>query len=711
MKTYPVSSRSGFSFTQVLVAVAIMTVIATGAFRAMSSTAERAEESKLESDVKSVNAALNVYETFGGKIPDNASPGQVIGHLKSKSSATTREQTNGVTGSLVDPRMRALLMVEAEGEEGGGEQANVGAAHGDRPVPRAVWNSSTKRFEVKTSGTGVVKFVIDDRLGDAEIEFEDRHQNMKLATVDDWIWDYREIYATDGGSPTAIPMPGLPGGQGGGPSGPPGGGGGGGGGGDATPLDPPEFSIPTGTFPITDFGMSLTLTNPSSNPINDSRILYSVNDGPWAVYENPLNVEADTTVEAYVESMSADWSDSTEESEEYTASSVRLDRPTIVASATKFDFEDNENIEIEIIDPNEDDVSELKYRIANGPWTLYEGPFTLNVHSYSSGTYVRAKAFATAEYYTNSQTRRQDIDEPDPIDLDAPVITTSAPKFDYDDNQSVQVTIINPNGTDESSIEYRVDDGAWTPYGGPFDLSVMDYQVSPATIQAKAVPTVAYASESDVVSATIAEPDPLFSISGVADGVFANAIGPGVAAGHVYTADGGHTFFWGDPAGNSAPVNTWLSQYQYSWDQRRQNMLRFTGNSFTDVSPGERFLLGTIDYFNGSIWSGTEANSVQLLVDLAFNDGGQTNVLNFSIDLINSLNTSDVWESADTIKLQNLYSNSTTDIQGRNYSLRLDFGNEGVDGFGWTEIDEFHVQEGQTASGNLYGTLWIQLDE
>ncbi|MEM8954802.1 MAG: choice-of-anchor K domain-containing protein [Verrucomicrobiota bacterium] len=668
----------------------------------MSSTAERAEESKLESDVKAVNAALNVYETFGGQIPEDASPGQVIGHLKSKASALTREQTNGVTGSLVDPRMRALLMVD-NGE--GGEET------GGPPIPRAVWNALTQRFQVKTSGTGVVKFVIDDSLGDSEVVFEDRHQNLKLATSDEWIWDYREVYANGGGSPTSVPMPGLPGGQGAGPLGPAGGGSGGASGGDATPLDPPEFSILTGTFPITDFGLSLALTNPSSNPVDDSRILFSVNGGQWDVYKKAITVEADTVVEAYVESMSQDYSNSSQESEEYSASSVKLERPTIVASADKFDFEDHATVEVEIFDANDDSVSELRYRIGNGSWAPYDGAFTLDVREYSSGTFVRAKAFATAEYYENSQGRRADIDEPDPVPLDDPIINTSAPKFDYDENQMVLVTIINPNDLAESSIEYRVDDGIWKAYSGAFNLNVMDYQVSPASIQAKVIPEVAYATESGVVSAAVAEPDPLFSISGIADGLFSDPIGPGVEDDYVYTVDGGQTFFWGDPAGDSAPLNTWLSQDDYTWDQRRQNMLGFSGNSFVDVTPGERFLLGSIDYFNGSVWSGTEANSVQMLVDLAFNDGGQTNVLNFSIDLINSINTSDAWESADTIQLQNLFSSSTTDIEGRTYSLRLDFGDEGVDGFGWSEIDQFHVQEGQTASGNLYGTLWLQSDE
>jgi hypothetical protein len=390
---------------------------------------------------------------------------------------------------------------------------------------------------------------------------------------------------------------------------------------------------------------------------------------------------------------------------------LKLSDPTIVASATKFDFEEDAEIEVVISDTNDDGVSQLRYRIGSNAWTDYEGAFTLNVSDHTSGTYVRAKAFATEEYYTDSGTSRVDMDAPDPVPLDAPTIATSAAKFDYDGDQNVTVTITDLNDISESSIEYRVGEGTWTHYNGAFDLNVMDYQINPADIEAKAVPEVSYKSESDVAYASVDEPDPLFSISGVADGIFANPVGPGVDSGDVYTTDGGHTFFWGDPAGDDAPENGWLSEYQYTWDQRHQNMLRFTGNSFTDVNPGERFLLGSIDYFNGSIWSGSEASSVQLLVDLAFNDGSTTNTLNFAIDLINSINTSDVWESADTIQLQDLYSQSTTDILGRTYSLRLDFGNEGEDGFGWTEIDQFHVQEGHTATGNLYGTLWIQLDE
>jgi type II secretory pathway pseudopilin PulG len=143
MKSHPCSTYGGFTLTNVLVTVAIIGVLATGAFRSISSTNEGVLESKLQGDVKSINAAINVYETFGGNIPEDATPAQVLAKLKSKSSALTREQTNGVTGSLVDPRLKAIVMAEGSGGEG------------QRPVPRAVWNAEKQRFSVSTSGSGI----------------------------------------------------------------------------------------------------------------------------------------------------------------------------------------------------------------------------------------------------------------------------------------------------------------------------------------------------------------------------------------------------------------------------------------------------------------------------------------------------------------------------------------------------------------------------
>ena len=52
--------------------------------------------------------------------------------------------------------------------------------------------------------------------------------------------------------------------------------------------------------------------------------------------------------------------------------------------------------------------------------------------------------------------------------------------------------------------------------------------------------------------------------------------------------------------------------------------LLFNGASFADIGTDESFLLGSINYYNGTIRTGTQANRVGLSVDLAFNGGLQT---------------------------------------------------------------------------------------
>ena len=67
--------------------------------------------------------------------------------------------------------------------------------------------------------------------------------------------------------------------------------------------------------------------------------------------------------------------------------------------------------------------------------------------------------------------------------------------------------------------------------------------------------------------------------------------------------------------------------------------LTYTGNIFS-AEIGSQFSLGTLDYFNGAIFSGTEANSVQFGTNISFNQpslGSQS--FTFDFDLINTLNS------------------------------------------------------------------------
>jgi|GEM_PF-3202800 len=92
------------------------------------------------------------------------------------------------------------------------------------------------------------------------------------------------------------------------------------------------------------------------------------------------------------------------------------------------------------------------------------------------------------------------------------------------------------------------------------------------------------------------------TFSGSTSGVFDNALGD---AGLVTTGEGTSNFTWGD---NDASIGV----------PPPPNSLSFAANTFNDIACDETFDVGTVTYYNGTTLLGTNATSVELLVDVAF---------------------------------------------------------------------------------------------
>lgn len=666
--------KGGFTVVQLVVVLSIIGIIAGMMMEMYSDVPGAAESHKLASDVRSINAAIDVYRTFGGNLDGVNTPQAVIAKLQTKADSITAEQTAGLTGSLVDRRLLPVMLPEHETDTG---------------KQRAIWNAAEKKFVIaEAGGNGVAKFVLDESRAGTMVVEEARPQSLKLAASDGWIWEYGDNSAGAGAGPTKILNvyaggDGIESGSGSGGSGS-----GGGSNPGATPLDPPLFSIPSGSYLITDYDLQLYLSNPNAGGI--SRIIYRVDSGAWSAFNGtPIIISPKSIVTAYAESIDPDYLNSEYTGNEYDVTPVKLDEPLILASADQFDVIDNETIRVTINNPNNSVVSSVKYRIGDGGWATYDGQeLELNVYDYADGVTIYAKADATALYYLDSESSAYEIAEPDPIHLKKPVITRSAPKFDYDDNADVVVTLTNPNDSAVSSMEYKVDEKPWADYTEPFTVNVMEHQASAAWIQARAKATDPFYENSDVAFGVVLKPDALFTISGDSNGAFTNPNGGSSMVTNLGSGGTSELFTWGAGANGSDP----------SW-------LLFSGDGFVDVSQGERFLLGSLDYYNGTIWSGTGANSVDLNVNLEFFDGTSTNNFDFTVNLLNTVNTQNQVESADYVKLINVFSETTTRINGRDYQLRIEFGETTADGF--SMLDEFHVFEDATAKGWLYGTLWL----
>ena len=135
------------------------------------------------------------------------------------------------------------------------------------------------------------------------------------------------------------------------------------------------------------------------------------------------------------------------------------------------------------------------------------------------------------------------------------------------------------------------------------------------------------------------------------------------------------------------------------------NWLDFDGASFQEVSQDERFLVGQLDFFNGTISLNSVATAVDFSVALAFDD--TTRNFDFSFDLLTTPNNGTAWENADYVWFNDTVSSQSVNLYGVDYTLNLEFGE--TTSYGFSSIDQFHVQEAQAASVNLYATL-VSLD-
>lgn len=173
-----------------------------------------------------------------------------------------------------------------------------------------------------------------------------------------------------------------------------------------------------------------------------------------------------------------------------------------------------------------------------------------------------------------------------------------------------------------------------------------------------------------------------FPIAGSSSGTFQNPVGP---SGMVVTGTGTSSFTWGtgDPSS-----------------------LQFTGTSFSN-STDTVFSFGTLTYYNGEITAGTQADSVELNVDLSFTDpAGIVQNFVYNLALINTVNTSDPEASADYVNFPSSIPDNFFNYNGTEYTLEfMGFGTPGSGGF--TNISGFHVYEMSTASAQLLGRVTV----
>jgi len=392
-------TRNGFTLLEMVATIAILGVIATVSVIGVGEVVQNTRVQKLETEIKTLNTAVAVYQGFGGQISDDASLDDVIAKMKTVTRSSMSYRVPGLSGSMVDAR----LSYEVQSEEEASSRA-----------PRVVWNGTRGKFEIARTGeAGIKSFGLEADPEAVRITESDRLFAMQYSAESTWVWDYQDRQAPvrDGPSSVTVETPGTIAGatppEPGTPTGPSV---------DPGALAPPEFTRDGGNYSVRDFDLDVELVNP--NPAGSSSLYYSVNYGPWQRYRGgSLDVSPDDVVRGQAISTDPDfWSNSALASATYNVVPVQLLPPLIETSASRFGIWEDRYITVSMDDPNVDDPSYIEFSVAGGPWQVYDAPFYLDRDDYSTSVPIVARTVSDQPYFESSEIATRVLDNT-PFDI------------------------------------------------------------------------------------------------------------------------------------------------------------------------------------------------------------------------------------------------------------------------------------------------------
>src|SRR5688500_1686391 len=101
--------RRAYSLLEILMAVAILSSVAAGAYLLIGGTHQAAQSNKLRSDITSINNAVRTYLVHGGSISSAATANEVLSKLKSTADKSSSDRVAGLRHTMLDPRLRGIL--------------------------------------------------------------------------------------------------------------------------------------------------------------------------------------------------------------------------------------------------------------------------------------------------------------------------------------------------------------------------------------------------------------------------------------------------------------------------------------------------------------------------------------------------------------------------------------------------------------------------
>ncbi|MDD5200602.1 MAG: chitobiase/beta-hexosaminidase C-terminal domain-containing protein [Terrimicrobiaceae bacterium] len=287
----------GFTLIELLLVVGVVAILSSVAIVTVSNVRESTQRSKLQSDVATINAAIQVYQVNGGTLPDVSSlpdankPDAILAKLKTRATDATAPTISGLRSNMVDLRLQAEMQ---EGGEPGTSQ------------PRALWDGTARRFVVASSGgLGVKNFLLNDALAAAAPALEPRTATIKTHT-DGWVWAYTDVAPSGAGGPgtgpgTSTASPGIS---------------------PVTPtplqLNPPVITPAQEGNPLSAYDFLVQISNP--NPAGTSQIFYYEDGGALHLYTGQsIMAEPGKSVTARAVTSDPDhWTDSADAAKAYT---------------------------------------------------------------------------------------------------------------------------------------------------------------------------------------------------------------------------------------------------------------------------------------------------------------------------------------------------------------------------------------------------------
>ena len=471
------SKVRAFGFINMIVTVAVIAIIGSISYVAMTNVSDRAEERLLNDQVASLNKSVKLYLNNGGSIDGLTTAQQVID--KMKTLAANGEKMAGFRGNFIDPRLQAVEQSDEEADTTG--------------ELRVIWDAVAQNFKIAIGGPkGIKAFKIDPTATPPTIQTETRDTMFELAATSEtgsWVWDF-DTETTASASPlvsttthdTQLDID---------PTG---------GNNNKTQLAQPVINpAPTGTaLPLADFGTEgKPVAVENLNSAEDSDLLVSVNGSYWTPVDSgeTVNVPPGGTVAAFAnvkEGKEHLFYASYVRAGRFEATTTTLPAPTISTSADTLHPIDTETITVSLSNPNDPERGYVEVKIGDGGWQPYTTPFAIDIDAYSAGTTIFAKSTPVqwSDYYQESATVNKPIGA-DIVTLETPEIVMSHTTFNPVTRQDVDFTLVDNNaGGGYSKLAYSLDDGAtWEDYTGPVTMSIFDH-LGGVTVLAKSQPTI-----------------------------------------------------------------------------------------------------------------------------------------------------------------------------------------------------------------------------